>query len=577
MKFYSSNRGSDGQETDFSVAHPHGAQKSKSPAEAAKTTSWTDFHATACVNLGTSQSLSARSWNRILNCQTILPSGAEPLYLKGERFAKFSGTIRNPCGTLNILQTGGPKTYYILAASDAEALGIPQQAVDVPYIPDWDDLRRRDASVYTIKQQAGELILICPQAFYFGFYDNAGVDETVEFQMPADWQPQWKREVATALQSSTPLDLEYLRNLLVPSRSIQGPCPELDDLQKRVDEGDRWRRKAADYIEAHWKTLRQANEQVRRHLVGSLEDLPALVAEADKLGLSCSEVDDLRQMLTDARSIVRAAQEACRDPSKYCETLASQADDLEIPEREPLRLIRLAMEWMQGSQSQLNLEKCKNMLTFSQNLKQTGTPQYQGLEHRLSQGKNWVAEVRSLLPRRPLPVAKLEKLSHEYWAPGVSADATVLQELHKALADWRLVDEEAHDLVRESESQDGSNRPTLAKAIKVIDQLEKLDSLDPRLEVLRPKLESSRSWLKKGMKVFGESGEHDHTLLSLMENVHQGLMTMGDSSARTDVILRSISLRDVQGLLSEHDRLSFRPDRDSRPLLEKIINKLGGG
>lgn len=79
-------------------------------------------------------------------------------------------------------------------------------------------------------------------------------------------QPQWKEKVTPALQSLTPLDLEDLRNLLAPSTRIHGPFPELHDLQKRVDEGDRWRRKATYYVEAHWKTLHRANEQVRRHL-----------------------------------------------------------------------------------------------------------------------------------------------------------------------------------------------------------------------------------------------------------------------------------------------------------------------
>lgn len=103
-----------------------------------------------------------------------------------------------------------------------------------------------------------------------------------------------------------------------------------------------------------------------------MDDLAALICEAEQLGIYCREVGDLRQMLTDTRGIVRAAQEVCQDPSKYCEALASQANDLELPESEPLKLIRSEMEWVQGSQRRLNLEECDNMLSLGRELSRTG-------------------------------------------------------------------------------------------------------------------------------------------------------------------------------------------------------------
>jgi histone demethylase JARID1 len=350
----------------------------------------------------------------------------------------------------------------------------------------------------------------------------------------------WGEKLDKTLEDEPKPQLKALHNLLSEGEKIPYHLPGLQDLAAFVQRCDKWVEEANNYItrkqqnrrknEKAWRraSTKAAQLDDRAPEVRRVENIYALLAEADKLSFDCPQMAALEEKTREIERFRQDVNVALMNPharsTQEIEDLveAGRNFNVEIPEVEHLEQNLRQLKWTEESlrkrDQRLTLQDCQDVVAEGTKL---GIPDAN--EHLLHfkeltrHGEAWEAKARELMSVEAVHYQQLEALSAQATRFPVSPET--LAAIDAILTKQREAQKRIQTLYESSKDPDLRNRPKYKDVRELTESLEQLNSRPIGAIDLEREQKRHEDWMRKGKKLFGKANAPLHILKSHMEYV----------------------------------------------------------
>ncbi|KAI9370746.1 PLU-1-like protein-domain-containing protein [Aspergillus egyptiacus] len=352
----------------------------------------------------------------------------------------------------------------------------------------------------------------------------------------------WGQKLDKMLEDEPKPQLKVLHNLLNEGEKIPYHLPGLQDLAAFVQRCDKWVEEATNYItrkqqnrrknEKAWRksTSKASQLEERDREVRRVENIYALLAEADKLSFDCPQMAALEEKTREIEKFRQDVNVALMNPHirsvQEVEELveASRNFNVDIPEVEGLEHILRQMKWNEDAgrrrEHYLTLKECQELILAGEQLGLSETNEH--LSHFKDLGRHgeaWEAKAKELMSVEAVHYQQLEALSAQATRFPVSPET--LAAVDAILTKQREAQKRIQSLYERSKDPDFRNRPKYKEVKELMDSLEGLNSRPIGAIDLEREQKRHEDWMRKGKKLFGKANAPLHILKSHMEYVEK--------------------------------------------------------
>lgn len=351
----------------------------------------------------------------------------------------------------------------------------------------------------------------------------------------------WTEKLDKVLEDEAKPQLKVLHSLLSEGEKIPYHLPGLQDLAAFVQRCDKWVEEANNYItrkqqnrrknEKAWRkgTSKAAQLEERDRELRRVENIHALLSEADKLSFDCPQMAALEEKTHEIEKFrlgVRLALENKNRSLTDVEELveASRNFNVDLPEVEQLEILLHQMKWKEQSRikrdQRITFNDVVEMIQQGEELGLTDSDQDLLHFKELRQsGETWEAKARELMAVDAVHYVQLEALSSQASRFPVSPDT--LAQVEAILTKQRDAQKHIRTLYERSQDPDVRKRPTYKEVRELMESLEHLSSRPIGAIDLEREQKHHEDWMRKGKKLFGKANAPLHILKSYMEYVER--------------------------------------------------------
>ncbi|PYH69308.1 putative PHD transcription factor (Rum1) [Aspergillus vadensis CBS 113365] len=352
----------------------------------------------------------------------------------------------------------------------------------------------------------------------------------------------WGEKLDKMLEDEPKPQLKVLHNLLNEGEKIPYHLPGLQDLAAFVQRCDKWVEEATNYItrkqqnrrknEKAWRkgTSKAAQLEERDREVRRVENIYALLAEADKLSFDCPQMAALEEKTREIEKFRQDVNVALMNPNirsvQEVEDLVESARNfnVDIPEVEGLEHILRQMKWNEEARRKrdryLTLKECQEIIQAGEQLGLSETNDHLlHFKDLCRHGEAWEAKAKELMSVEAVHYQQLEALSAQASRFPVSPDT--LAAVDAILTKQREAQRRIQSLYDRSRDPDFRNRPKYKEVRELMDSLEELNSRPTGAIDLEREQKRHEDWMRKGKKLFGKANAPLHILKSHMEYVEK--------------------------------------------------------
>ncbi|KAJ5995617.1 hypothetical protein N7481_002594 [Penicillium waksmanii] len=334
--------------------------------------------------------------------------------------------------------------------------------------------------------------------------------------------------------------LKALHNLLSEGEKIPYHLPGLQDLAAFVQRCDKWVEEANNYItrkqqnrrknEKAWRraSTKAAQLDDRAPEVRRVENIYALLAEADKLSFDCPQMAALEEKTREIERFRQDVNVALMNPrarsTQEIEELveAGRNFNVEIPEVEHLEQNLRQLKWTEESlrkrDQRLTLQDCQDVVTEGAKLGIRDDNEHLLHFKELSRhGEAWEIKVKELMSVEAVHYPQLEALSAQ--ATRVPVNPETLAAIDAILTKQREAQKRIQTLYEKSKDPDLRERPKYKDVRELTESLEQLNSRPIGAIDLEREQRRHEDWMRRGKKLFGKANAPLHILKSHMEYV----------------------------------------------------------
>ncbi|RAH85070.1 putative PHD transcription factor [Aspergillus japonicus CBS 114.51] len=352
----------------------------------------------------------------------------------------------------------------------------------------------------------------------------------------------WGEKLDKILEDEPKPQLKVLHNLLSEGEKIPYHLPGLPDLAAFVQRCDKWVEEATNYItrkqqnrrknEKAWRkgTSKAAQLEERDREVRRVENIYALLTEADKLSFDCPQMAALEEKTREIEKFRQDVNAALMNPHirsvQEVEDLveSSRNFNVEIPEVEGLEHILRQMKWKEEVRRKrdqyLTLKDCQELILAGDQLNLPDTNDHLIYLKELARlGEAWEAKAKELMAVESVHYQQLEALSAQASRFPVSPET--LAAVDAILTKQREARKRIQTLYEKSKDPDYRNRPRYKDVRELMESLEGLNSRPTGAIDLEREQKRHEDWMRKGKKLFGKANAPLHILKSHMEYVEK--------------------------------------------------------
>jgi histone demethylase JARID1 len=352
----------------------------------------------------------------------------------------------------------------------------------------------------------------------------------------------WNEKLDKTLEDEPRPQLKVLHNLLNEGEKIPYHLPGLQDLAAFVQRCDKWVEEATNYItrkqqnrrknEKAWRrsSTKAAQLEERDREVRRVENIYALLAEADKLSFDCPQMAALEEKTREIEKFRQDVNVALINPHirsvQEVEDLVESARNfnVDIPEVEGLGHILRQMKWNEEGRRKrdqyLTLKECQELIQTGEQLGLSETNDHLLFFKDLCRhGEAWETKAKELMSVESVHYQQLEALSAQASRFPVSPDT--LAAVDAILTKQREAQRRIQSLYERSRDPDFKNRPKYKEVRELMESLEDLNSRPTGAIDLEREQKRHEDWMRKGKKLFGKANAPLHILKSHMEYVEK--------------------------------------------------------
>ncbi|PWY79630.1 PLU-1-domain-containing protein [Aspergillus heteromorphus CBS 117.55] len=352
----------------------------------------------------------------------------------------------------------------------------------------------------------------------------------------------WGEKLDKILEDEPKPQLKVLHNLLNEGEKIPYHLRGLQNLAAFVQRCDKWVEEATNYItrkqqnrrknEKAWRkgTSKAAQLEERDREVRRVENIYALLAEADKLSFDCPQMAALEEKTREIEKFRQDVNAALMNPHlrsvQEVEDLVESARNfnVDLPEVEGLEHILRQMKWNDEARRKrdqyLTLKECKELILAGEQLGLSETNEL--LLHfrdHCRHGEAWEAKAKELMSVEAVHYQQLEALSAQASRFPVSPDT--LSAVDAILTKQREAQKKIQSLYDRSRDPDIQKRPMYKEVRELMESVEELNSRPTGAIDLEREQKRHEDWMRKGKKLFGKANAPLHILKSHMEYVEK--------------------------------------------------------
>ncbi len=251
-------------------------------------------------------------------------------------------------------------------------------------------------------------------------------------------EPQaWVDKLNAAIEDEPRPPLKALRSLVSEGERIAYELPQLPPLKVFVERCNEWVERAMNYVvrkqqnrrknEKAWRkgnSAKVAEMEERERELRKIENVTKLLAEAEEIGFSCTEITQLQTRADAIRDFQRDAQTALRNPglrsTQEIEDLVElgKGFNVDVPEVERLDRVVQQMKWNDQARERrtqfLTLVDVAELIKSANDL---GMPEQNELlvhfKEQYKLGEVWEAKAQELISAESVHYQQLEALSSQ--------------------------------------------------------------------------------------------------------------------------------------------------------------------
>jgi histone demethylase JARID1 len=383
-----------------------------------------------------------------------------------------------------------------------------------------------------------------------------GPDHTLRYRMTEDFLrssvhkiqdrariPEvWTEKLDKVLEDEPKPQLKVLHSLLSEGEKIPYPLPGLQDLAAFVQRCDKWVEEANNYItrkqqnrrknEKAWRkgTSKAAQLEERDRELRRVENIHALLAEADKLSFDCPQMAALEEKTHEIEKFRQEVHIALRNPHirsiSDVEELVegSRNFNVDIPEVEELEHALRQMRWSEEArlkrEQYLTLQDCKDLIQAGEQLGMPDTnADLTHFKDLCRYGETWETKAKELMSVEAVHYVQLEALSAQ--ATKIPVTPATLAQVDAILTKQREAQKHIQSVYDRSQDPEFRNRPMYKEVRELMESLEQLNSRPVGAIDLEREQKRHEDWMRKGKKLFGKANAPLHILKSHMEYVEK--------------------------------------------------------
>ncbi|CBF74118.1 hypothetical protein AN8211.2 [Aspergillus nidulans FGSC A4] len=352
----------------------------------------------------------------------------------------------------------------------------------------------------------------------------------------------WGQKLDNILEDDPKPQLKVLHNLLNEGEKIPYHLPGLQELAAFVQRCDKWVEEATNYItrkqqnrrknEKAWrKTTSKASQlEERDREVRRVENIYALLAEADKLSFDCPQMAALEEKTREIEKFRLDVSAALANPHtrsiQEVEELVenSRNFNVDLPEVEDLEHIVRQMKWNEDAGRRrgqyLTLKDCQELILAGEQLGLSEANEHLAhFKDLCRHGEAWEAKAKELMSVEAVHYQQLEALSAQ--ANRVPVSPETLAAVDAILTKQREAQKRIQSLYERSKDPDYKKRPLYKEVRELMESLEELNSRPTGAIDLEREQKRHEDWMRKGKKLFGKANAPLHILKSHMEYVEK--------------------------------------------------------
>ncbi|KAL2010572.1 hypothetical protein VTN00DRAFT_6379 [Thermoascus crustaceus] len=353
----------------------------------------------------------------------------------------------------------------------------------------------------------------------------------------------WAEKLDKVLEDEPKPQLKVLHSLLSEGEKIPYHLPGLQDLAAFVQRCDKWVEEANNYItrkqqnrrknEKAWRkgnSVKAAQLEERDRELRRVENIHALLAEADRLSFDCPQMAALEEKTREIEKFRQEVNVALMNPHlrsiQEVEDLveSSRNFNVDIPEVESLEHILRQMKWNDDARRKrdryLTLQECQELIQAGEQLGLTDNNDHLLYFKDLCRhGETWESKAKELMSVEAVHYQQLEALSAQASRFPVSPET--LAQVDAILTKQREAQKQIQNIYERSKDPDFRKRPKYKEVRELMDSLEELNSRPNGAIDLEREQKRHEDWMRKGKKLFGKANAPLHILKSHMEYVEK--------------------------------------------------------
>jgi [histone H3]-trimethyl-L-lysine4 demethylase len=352
----------------------------------------------------------------------------------------------------------------------------------------------------------------------------------------------WGVKLDKTLEDEPKPQLKVLHSLLSEGEKIPYHLPGLQDLAAFVQRCDKWVEEANNYItrkqqnrrknEKAWRkgNAKAAQLEERDRELRRVENIHALLAEADKLSFDCPQMAALKEKTLEIEQYRQDVHAALVTPQhrtiQEVEDLvdSSRNFNVDIPEVEALEHVLRQMKWNEEARRKreqyLTLEECKEFIQAGEQLGLAESNEdLMHFKDLRRHGETWEAKAKELMSVEAVHYQQLEALSAQASRCPVSPET--LAQVEGILTKQREVQKQIGSIYEKSQNNDFRKRPKYKEVRELMENLEQFNSRPIGVIDLEREQKRHEDWMRKGKKLFGKANAPLHILKSHMEYVEK--------------------------------------------------------
>ncbi|TAQ84273.1 hypothetical protein B7494_g7406 [Chlorociboria aeruginascens] len=283
--------------------------------------------------------------------------------------------------------------------------------------------------------------------------------------------------------------------------------------------------------EKAWRKGSKAAElEERDRELRKVENMSKLLADASQLGFDCPEITQLQERVDAITDFQRDARNAMqnnvhRETHVFEELLElGRGFNIDIPEIDNLDKLVQQMKWTDRARENrgkfLSLKDVDDLIEEAAKL---DIPEYNDYltfyKDQKSAGIAWESKAQELINAEVTHFPQLEALSTQAQVAAVPVSAETLAAVDQILNKQREAHRQVISLCERSKHEDFTQRPKYTEVRDTMEYLTELNSKPSGTLDLEKEQKRHEDWMRKGKKLFGKANAPLHILKSHMEYV----------------------------------------------------------